>query len=108
MMFIPILDIKVKELILCYHHFRAVIIQLCNVFDSRIFPLNDRYRKVDRNSYQTQNIEDSAEAAHMSLDILSAVVVYPCTELMRENIYSCYSHCDDLNDLILKSRIKIS
>ena len=53
------------------------------------FPLDYRYREIYRNRDQAENIEDGAEPTHVSLDVLSAVVVDPCGQLVREDIDGC-------------------
>ena len=54
-----------------------------------ILSLDYRYREIYRNRDQAENIEDGAEPTHVSLDVLSAVVVDPCRQLVREDIDGC-------------------
>ena len=48
-----------------------------------------RYREIYRNRDKAENIEDSTKPTHVSLDILSAVIVDPRSQLVREDIDGC-------------------
>ena len=60
-----------------------------DLIDAWVLSLDYRYREIYRNRDEAENIEDSTKPTHVSLDVLSAVIVDPRSQLMREDIDGC-------------------
>ena len=83
------MNLEPNQLLFSYADRSCVQSQLLKLLYSRVFPFDYRYREIYRNRDQAENIEDGAEPTHVSLDVLSAVVVDPCRQLVREDIDGC-------------------
>ena len=85
----PILELEPDQLGVIQYDLRVVTDRQIQFFKSRIFSWDYRYREIYRNRDEAENIEDSTKPTHVSLDILSAVIVDPCCQLVREDIDGC-------------------
>ena len=85
----PIPNLEPDHLIFINCYRRIFGSRKCDVCNNKLSPLDYRYREIYRNRDEAENIEDSTKPTHVSLDILSAVIVDPCCQLMREDIDGC-------------------
>ena len=85
----PIMNLEPNQLLLSYVYWGWLRCCQFKSLDSWPLSFDYRYREIYRNRDQAENIEDGAEPTHVSLDVLSAVVVDPCRQLVREDIDGC-------------------